>query len=113
MSRLSLILTVPLTLAFVVFAVANRGTVLVSLWPFGVDIGLPLFLLVLGALAVGLVVGAFLTWVRLLAWKRRARARERRIAELQARLDEVVAPRTVAPISVEPAPAAPAIRREA
>ncbi len=104
MSRLSLILTVPLTLAFVVFAVANRDPVSVSLWPFGIAVGLPLFLLVLGALAVGLVVGAFLTWVRLLAWKHRARTRERRIAELEARLDEVAAPRTVTPVAIEPAP---------
>ena len=96
-------LTIPLTLAFVVFAVANRGAVLVSLWPFGIDIGLPLFLLVLGALAVGLVIGAFLTWVRLIAWKHRARARERRIAELEARLTEVSVPRTVTAIPIEPA----------
>ena len=87
MSRLSIIVTLPLTAAFVVFAIANREPVMVNFWPFGITLEMPLFMLALGLLALGALFGGLLMWIPLLRWRARARARERRVAELESRLD--------------------------
>lgn len=88
MRRLSLLVTIPLALAFVVFAVTNRQIVVLNLWPFGVALSLPLFLLALGMLGVGALIGAFWIWMPLLRWRLRARSQERRLIELEAALAE-------------------------
>jgi uncharacterized integral membrane protein len=88
MRRLSLIITVPLALIFVVFAVSNRHSVDLNLWPFFVIQGVPLFLLALGMLALGALAGALWMWVPLARWRLRARSHERRIVELEAALAE-------------------------
>ncbi|NNE84727.1 MAG: LapA family protein, partial [Alphaproteobacteria bacterium] len=43
MKRLRWLITVPLALILIVFAVNNRHLVDVSLWPLGIVISLPLF----------------------------------------------------------------------
>jgi uncharacterized integral membrane protein len=88
MKRLSLLITVPLCLAFVVFAVANRQRVELNLWPFFALADVPLFLLALGMLAIGALAGALWMWVPLARWRMRARSHERRIVELEAALAE-------------------------
>ena len=87
MKRLSLIITVPLLLAFVVFAIANRHEVELSLWPFAA-VTSPLCLIALGMLAVGVLIGALWMWVPLVHWRLRARSQERRLIELEAALAE-------------------------
>jgi putative membrane protein len=86
MRRLWLIVTVPLTIVLAVFAVANRDDVALSLWPFDVQMQLPLFVLALGTLALGLLIGAFLMWIPLLGWRHRAYAETRRADRLGAEL---------------------------
>ena len=86
MRRLWLIVTVPLTILFAIFAVANRETVAVKLWPLDRTLDLPLFLLALGSFAAGLLIGGFLIWLALLRWRHRARAEERRARRLEAEL---------------------------
>jgi uncharacterized integral membrane protein len=88
MKRLSLIITVPLCLAFIVFAVANRQRVELNLWPFFTLQDVPLFLLALGMLALGALAGALWMWLPLTRWRMRARSHERRIVELEAALAE-------------------------
>lgn len=88
MPRLSIIITLPLTILFVVFAIANRQSVTVNFWPFGIALDMPLFMLALGLLACGAVVGGLLTWFPLLRWRARAKSRERRVAELESRLEQ-------------------------
>lgn len=58
-----LLIALPLLLVLVVFSVNNRGAVALDLWPLRYEIGLPLFLVVLGSLAVGVLLGLFLEWV--------------------------------------------------
>src|SRR5581483_9528073 len=87
MKRLSLIVTVPVVLVFVVFAVANRQTVELNLWPFA-TVTTWLFLVALGMLGVGLVIGALWMWVPLMHWRLRARSLDRRVVELEAALAE-------------------------
>ncbi len=88
MKRLSLVVIVPILVALVVFAVANRQRVELNLWPFFVLQDVPLFLLALGMLALGALAGAFWMWVPLARWRLRARSHERRIVELEAALAE-------------------------
>jgi len=62
----------------VTFAIANREMVTVNLWPLPFTSSVPLFAAILGAFAVGLLIGCGLT-----AWSRqrlkiRARSSERR-----------------------------------
>ena len=69
---------VPLGLLLVVFAVANRQAVTVSLDPFGADAGalsatMPLFLLILALLGIGVLFGGMTTWINQGKWRRAAR----------------------------------------
>ncbi len=52
----------PLAVVAIVFAVANRDAVTVELWPFPWTVTLPLYLLSLGTLAVGVLIGAMFAW---------------------------------------------------
>ena len=88
MRRLSLLITIPLLLALVVFAIANRQRVELNLWPFFELQDVPLFLLALGMLALGALAGALWMWLPLTRWRLRARSHERRIVELEAALAE-------------------------
>jgi putative membrane protein len=87
MKRLSLIVTLPLVLILIVFAVANRQAVELNLWPFA-TITTWLFLVALGMLVVGMLIGALWMWLPLLHWRLRGRSQERRIVELEAALAE-------------------------
>ena len=76
------------------FAVSNRATVPLALWPLPFEIDLPAYLLVLAALLVGFVIGAVGAWiggyrVRRELWKRRRHiaALERQLAATQSRLE--------------------------
>jgi uncharacterized integral membrane protein len=80
------LILIPIALLIVVFAVANRGAVTISLDPFVGDppmvaAALPLFLLLLVVLILGVVVGGIAAWMRQSRWRRRAR---RLSAELKA-----------------------------
>jgi len=80
------LLLIPLALAIVLFAVANRAPVAISLDPFAAEppmfaVAVPLFLLVLMVLILGVIVGGMSAWMRQSRWRRRAR---RLGAELKA-----------------------------
>ncbi|HVV92555.1 MAG TPA: LapA family protein [Hyphomicrobiales bacterium] len=91
-------------LVLVLFAVANRGTVPVSIDPFAADPSLsarlPLFLLLFGAAALGIVVGGFADRLRS---RRHARALRQ---EIRRRDEELARHRAATP----PAPGLPAPR---
>jgi len=93
-NRLHWLITLPLAVVLVVFAVNNRHTVEVDLWPLGLVIVWPLFVYVFLGTGVGLLIGALLAWfsggtARKLARERRARLREleHTIETMQARMD--------------------------
>jgi len=80
------VVTAPVTAVAIVFAVSNREGVHVTFWPFPIDIEAPLYLVVLGALAVGFLVGEFVAWVNGGRARRAARERARRIEALEREL---------------------------
>lgn len=106
---LSLIITLPLTVFAVLFALSNDATAEVALWPLeGVRI-VPLYLLGLGMLALGFFCGAvfvslYAQRIRFKYWQeKRQRARlEKEVEALQARLPAAApaqAPLPVASVS--------------
>ena len=73
--------------ALILFAVSNNGTVSLGFWLVpGVAVELPLYLLVLGSLVVGFIVGELMGWVGSWRWRREARRSRERIAMLEREL---------------------------
>jgi uncharacterized integral membrane protein len=85
------VILIPLAVVIVAFAVANRQIVTVSLDPFSAEhpatsLNLPLFVLVIGLLIVGVVIGGAASWLRHGHLRRTARRFERDIRELRSEL---------------------------
>jgi len=106
--RLSWILTLPLMVVAVVFAIANREAVTLDLWPLEISIQAPLFLMVLGSIVVGLFAGGAAVWFSGGQTRRRARAARRQVAELERELSRLRHAYESVPPSAAPGAAAPA-----
>ena len=75
------VVLIPLGLLFIVFAVANRHLVTVSLDPFNstdpsVGFTLPLFVVIIAVAIAGVVAGGSATWFRQRHWRRAAHQHE-------------------------------------
>ncbi len=110
MRLLSWILALPVIAVVVSYALSNRQTVETALWPLPFEVSLPLYLLVLGALGLGLVVGGFYGWLSTShgAWRRRRR--ERRQAQRKGVPGLTPAPPPSPGKAAAPAPARPGRR---
>src|SRR5262249_31613326 len=83
---------VPLAIVLIVFAVANRQIVTISLDPFDSDhpafsLTAPLFILIFVLVGLGVLLGGIAAWLRQRKWRGRARRAEAEARELRARLD--------------------------
>ena len=78
------LLTLPLLAAIAAFAVTNREAVSLELWPLPFVVTVPVFLVILAAMAVGLAIGALATWLSAGIQRREMRRRGRRIAALES-----------------------------
>ena len=76
-----------IALVLILFAVSNRESVSVGLWPLPDHVDLPLYLLVLGTLIVGFFLGEVVAWVSGWRWRREARRSRERIAMLERELE--------------------------
>jgi len=86
------VLAVVLTALVVLFALSNRQTVELVLWPLPFAAEAPVYFLALGMFVIGFFCGGLAAWLRGLAARARAAARraeplEREIAMLRERLD--------------------------
>jgi uncharacterized integral membrane protein len=104
------IVGVPLLLVGAFFAVANRQSVAIDLWPFLGKLELPLFAALVGALYLGFLLGAAVAWWAGRAGRGRGREARRRAARLeeenrrlQARLDAGAPPGAENPPATLPA----------
>lgn len=82
---------IPLAVILIVFAVANREWVSVSLDPFNktdpaLSFSLPLFVLLILVAILGVVVGGTATWSRQRPWRRAARQHEAELRRLRMEL---------------------------
>lgn len=84
-------------IVLVVFAVSNRASVSLGLWPLPDLVELPLYLVILGALLAGFLAGELAAWVSGRHWRREVRRSARRIATLERELDAARAERQEPP----------------
>jgi len=102
---LKALVLVPVALVVVLFSVANRAPVRVSLDPFSRDLptlsyDLPLFAVVLAAIFLGVLVGGLASWI---AQGKHRKAARRGRREVEALRSETEALRSAVPDSALPA----------
>jgi uncharacterized integral membrane protein len=83
LNRLRWLITLPLAIVLVVFAVNNRGPVEVDLFPFGLFISWPLFVFVFLGLVLGLLIGLIFVWFYGYAARKAAHEHKARIRKLE------------------------------
>ena len=103
------LILLPLTIALVSFAVANRQTIVVSLDPFdaahpALAVAMPLFALILALLIGGVLVGGAAAWLRQAKWRRAARLAAGEARALRAEVDRLKRRIGPAELASEPAP---------
>jgi uncharacterized integral membrane protein len=91
---LNAVVLIPLGVIFVVFAVANRHIVTVSIDPFNsndpaLSFSLPLFVVIVGVAILGVVAGGSATWLNQRRWRRAARQHEADAREVRAQLADL------------------------
>lgn len=87
MRILSWIVLLPLALIVIALAVANRGTVTISLWPLPLDFAPQLWLLVMVFAGLGLLGGLLVGLNKSVRWQVRARRAEAEVARLEGALE--------------------------
>jgi len=80
---LRLLIVALLLLLLVLFVLSNRAPLHLTLWPTDFTADLPASLVILGAMAVAFLAGAFLVWVGELGRRRRARQAEQTMKLLE------------------------------
>lgn len=88
------LVVVPLGVILVALAVVNRKSVELVLDPFGGEaphfsLQAPLFLLLLGTFAVGLIAGGIATWLSQGKWRRLAREETRQARDWRRQADRL------------------------
>ncbi|WP_207460191.1 lipopolysaccharide assembly protein LapA domain-containing protein [Azospirillum sp. SYSU D00513] len=91
MRFLTWIITLPIMLVAVLFAVSNRETVTFALWPLPFTLEAPIYLATLLALALGFIAGGFVAWNSQRGYRRRSRWQSNRIGYLERDLKEAQA----------------------
>jgi putative membrane protein len=86
MKLLFWILVALFAVVLALFAVSNRLSVALGLWPLPFVIELPLYLAILGALLIGFIAGALAAWIAGRHRRRENRRRGHRIAALEREL---------------------------
>jgi uncharacterized integral membrane protein len=101
------LVTGPVILVLVIFAVSNRETVTVTLWPLPFSLDAALYLVVLLAALAGFLIGELVAWINGRSWRREARVKARRIEALERELAATQAQLAPTPPSRLPVPGAP------
>ncbi len=84
MRYLSFVITVPVTIVVVTFAINNRGSVVLDPWPLDGAITLPAFVVTLVPFLVGFIVGGLALWTSAVPQRRRARQERQRLRAFEA-----------------------------
>lgn len=86
MRHLSWIVTLPIALVAISFAVSNMQPVTLALWPLPGAVTTPVFLVVLLAMAVGFLAGGLVAWLGQHSHRRAARIHSARADRLEREL---------------------------
>jgi uncharacterized integral membrane protein len=84
----------PLAIMVVLFMLSNPQSIELRLWPFDLAWTASAAIAVLSIAAVAFLLGAFIAWAAALPARRRGRAAERRVVELEARITSLNASAT-------------------
>lgn len=84
MRYFSWIITIPLAVIAVLFAVSNRDPLALNLWPLPYELTVPVFVVVLVALVVGFLAGGLVAWIGGGRYRRAARRERARADALKA-----------------------------
>jgi uncharacterized integral membrane protein len=88
MRRFAWIVTLPISVVVVAFAVMNRQEVVLDVWPLPWSVSAPLFMLALGLVLFGFLFGAATMWLSGGKQRRRARALKRELDDARIELHE-------------------------
>lgn len=83
------IIALPIIAIAMAFAVSNHEMVTISLWPLGFRLESPLYIVVTGALFLGLVCGLLYGWIHGMGVRHRARVETKLVAKLQSENDDL------------------------
>ena len=84
----TILVAAPLTVLGVVFAIANRQSVRLSLNPFdpggqSLSVEMPMFVALFLAVLLGMTIAGLAVWFAQARWRRQARAEHREVVRLQ------------------------------
>jgi len=79
----------PLTALAVLFALSNRESVELSIWPLPFTLPAPIYLVALGGLAVGFFAGGIVAWFGAGRIRARARAAERTVRARDVEIEDL------------------------
>lgn len=86
MSLSTFFIGIPLAVVAVTFAVSNRQSAEISLWPFPYELEMPLCAALLAIAVIAFILGGFLAWLSGGKVRRENRKRGKRIRELEKTL---------------------------
>lgn len=89
MKFVSWILTALLLLLALGFALNNRQTTTLNLWPAGVVIEAPLYLFALGTLFAGFLLGAVVGWIGHIPHRMESRRLRRDVGKLREKIEDM------------------------
>ena len=89
-----LLLSLPVLVVLVAFALSNQQVVRVGLWPTDIQVDLPLSIIVLLGSGLFFLAGALVTWGGSLSQGARARHAERTVRQLEAQVQALRAQRS-------------------
>jgi uncharacterized integral membrane protein len=85
------LITFPLLVLLVLFALSNGDPIKIGLWPTDVGIVVPVSVAVMVGMAGAFLVGALFVWIGALGQRRRARRAEARVRVLDQQLETLKA----------------------
>ncbi|MDX1923452.1 MAG: lipopolysaccharide assembly protein LapA domain-containing protein [Alphaproteobacteria bacterium] len=88
MKFLSWLISLPFLVVCVLFAVNNRQEVTIDCWPFDYDIKTPLFVVTLGGLLLGILLGSAWVWFGSLRTHLEKRKLTKEVDKLKTKLNE-------------------------
>jgi lipopolysaccharide assembly protein A len=89
MKLFSWLLTFVVLVLALSFALHNRANITVSLWPFGVEVVTSLYILSIGTLFLGFLLGAVFGWAIHVPHRMEARRLRRHVADLKEKIEDM------------------------
>ena len=89
MRHFSWIITLPLLAIGLVFSIANQDLVTIDLWPLEREVSLPMYLVILGAVFFGFLVGVIASWLSGGRRRQRSRANAFKVTTMERELEQL------------------------